>query len=343
VIGQITKGSGFGKLINYLLRPDKDAEILGTSACCETPNGIAREFELICSRNPLVSRTVTHISIAFANEDGVIDRDTKIKVGEKIIEALGHSNGHYLMVAHGRFDHGHRHDHDHDHMHIALTSVDFDGKRIGDAWNFQRLEKALRVIETEQGFRQIPSSWEAKRSAPTRGQKQRFDREVAEGKDAVLPVSDRLQAAVICAAVESQSVGEMAQRLAHQNIESRLNITRTGKLRGISYQMEGVSFQGSQLYDASLPKLQSVHGLTLKSDDLSKLRQGMEFLRSLPLPDVAVVPEPKVVVNFDKQMQVDRATSAENNLEKEAEKVAQKKIKKAAVRKKKSKKQRMQM
>jgi Relaxase/Mobilisation nuclease domain len=343
VIGQITKGSGFGKLMNYLLRPDKNAEILDTSACCETPNGIAREFELVCSRNPQVSKTVTHVSIAFSKEDGEIDRAMKIKVGEKVIAAIGHSNSHYLMVSHGRSDPGHRHDHDHDHMHIVLTSVDLDGKWVDDAWNFRRLEKALREIEQEEGFRQILSSWEAGRSTPISGQRQRYERELSEGKESALPVGDRLQASIDKAVMTSTTVSEMAQRLAHQGIESRLNITRTGKLRGISYQMEGVSFQGSQLYDASLPKLQSVHGLTLKSDDLSKLRQGMEFLRSLPLPDAAVVAEPKIVGNFDKQMQVDRAISAENNLEKEAEKVAQKKIKKAAVRKKKSKKQRMQM
>jgi Relaxase/Mobilisation nuclease domain len=290
MIGQITKGSGFGSLFRYLLKSNKNAEILGGSAFGLTPEELAREFELICSLNALVLKTVTHVSIAFAQEDGEVDRDTKIRVGEKVIDALGYSNSHYLMVAHGRSDPGHRQEHDHDHMHIALTSVDLDGQWIDDAWNFRRLEKALRDIEKGEGFRQVQSSWEAKRSAPTRGQRQRVDRELAAGGEVVLPVSDRLQAAVMAAAGKSRSVGELAQRLAHQDIEARLNVTRTGKLRGISYQMEGVSFQGSQLYDASLPKLQSVHGLQLGSEDVSRIKQGMGFLRSQPLP-AAVMPK----------------------------------------------------
>ncbi len=283
MIGQITKGSNFGRLISYLTKADKDAEILDTSAFTNDPEKIASTFEQTCARNPLVSRTVTHVSLAFASEDGVIDRDTKIRVGEKVIEALGYGNSHYLMVSHGRSDPGHRHGHDHDHIHIALTSVDLDGQWVKDSWNFRVLETALRQIEKEEGFRQVKSSWEAKRSAPTRGQKQRLDRERAEGKDVVLPVSDRLQTAISESAEESVSVSEMAHKLAHRGIEAQLNITRTGKVRGISYQMDGVKFQGNQLYDASWPKLQNVHGLRASSEDISRIKMGYGFLRDQPM------------------------------------------------------------
>jgi rRNA maturation endonuclease Nob1 len=288
MIGQITKGSGIQQVVRYLLRPDKGAEILDTTAFSDKPEDIANTFELNCARNPLVQRTVTHVSLSFAAEDGEIDRETKIRIGEKVIHALGHSNGHYLMVAHGRSDPGHRHEHEHDHMHIAMPSVDFEGKWVDDSWNFKKLESVLREIEREENFRQLQSSWEIKRAAPGRGQKQRFERELAEGKDAALPVSDRLQAAVTMAAQESRSVGEMAQRLAHQNIETRLNITRNGEVRGISYQMEGVKFQGSQLYDVSAPKLESVQGLRRIKNDIESIhniKRGMDYLRSLPLSE----------------------------------------------------------
>jgi Relaxase/Mobilisation nuclease domain len=287
MIGQITKGAGIRQVVKYLLKSDKGAKILDTTAFSNKPEDIATTFELSCARNPLVQRKITHVSLAFAEEDGEIDRETKIRIGLKVIDALGHSNGHYLMVAHGRSDPGHRHKHGHDHMHIAMPSVDFEGKWVDDGWNYKKLESVLREIEREEGFRQLQSSWETKRAAPGRGQKQRFDREVAEGKDVALPVSDRLQATITAAAKKSRSVGELAQRLAHQGIETRLNITRNKKIRGISYQMEGVKFQGSQLYDASAPKLESVHGLRkIKGDieSIHNINRGPEYLRSLPLP-----------------------------------------------------------
>lgn len=55
---------------------------------------------------------------------------------------------------------------------------------------------------------------------------------------------------------------EIAKMLAAKGIESRLKITRTGLIRGISYSLDGIKFQGNQLYDCSLPKLQSVRGLS---------------------------------------------------------------------------------
>jgi hypothetical protein len=57
-------------------------------------------------------------------------------------------------------------------------------------------------------------------------------------------------------------------------------------VQGISYQMEGVSFQGNQLYDASLPKLQSVHSLDfdLLVRDGQKIEMAAERLPQLEAP-----------------------------------------------------------
>jgi Relaxase/Mobilisation nuclease domain len=287
VIGKIIKGKSFSGLFRYLLKEDKGAEIICSGAFGETCDELAMEFELICSLNPRVEIKATHLSLAFAEEDGQVPIETKVRIGQRVIEELGYSNSSYVLIDHGRKDPGHLHEHNHDHCHLVLSNVDRDGKRV-DVWrNYPRLEKILREIEKEEGLRQIPSSWELKgKSAPSYGQRRRFDREVEEGKEAALPVSDRLQAAINAAAEESRSVGELAQRLAHQDIETRLNITRNGEIRGISYQMEGVKFQGSQLYDASAPKLESVHGLRkIKGDieSIHNINRGLDYLRSLPL------------------------------------------------------------
>jgi hypothetical protein len=192
---------------------------------------------------------------------------------------MGYQNSQFLVVAHGRSDPGHDTNHDHDHIHIVANAVDLNGKWVNDFQSFRRLEKILRQIEIDEGLTQIKSSWEVQRRAPTHGQTQRHKRELREvaagqRETAVLPVSDRLQTAIDIAAGESSNVVEFAQKLAKRGISTKLKVTRNGLVRGISYSLDDVHYQGNQLYDASLPKLQTVRGLIFdEKTDLSKFVQ----------------------------------------------------------------------
>lgn len=266
MIANITKGEDFGGIFRYLLKENKDAEIIGGNVGGQTPQELATEFEMFSSLNPKVQKTVTHFSLAFAPEDGEIDRETKIRIADRIITEMGYSYAQHLIVSHGRNDPGHDEEHNHDHLHIVANSVDLGGRWVDDFQNYPRLEKILRQIEQTENLRQVQSSWQAKHHAPSHGQKQRHKRELREVANglrdlATAPVSDRLQSEIDRAAAANQTVGDFAVQLARAGITCKLKITRTGKVQGISYQMEGVSFQGNQLYDASLPKLQSVHSL----------------------------------------------------------------------------------
>jgi hypothetical protein len=283
MIGQITKGSDFGRLCSYLLRSDKNAEILDNTAFSDDPSKIAATFARTCARNPLVMRTVTHISLGFAEEDGELDRQTKTRVCEKVVERLGFGNCHRLVVAHGRSDEGHTKGHNHDHVHIALTSVDLEGKWVRDSHNFYMMQKVLRGIEKEEGLRELQSSWEKGRKTPIHGQRQRFDRENAKGLNPALPVAERLQTHIDNAGGASETAGEFAQKLADHGIETRFKITENGVIQGVSYEMQGVAFQGSKLHDASWPKLQGKRGLKITSDEISKIRQGHKWNRTQSL------------------------------------------------------------
>jgi Relaxase/Mobilisation nuclease domain len=290
MIANITKGEDFGGIFRYLLKENKDAEIIGGNVGGQTPQELETEFEMFSSLNPKVQKTVTHFSLAFAPEDGEIDRETKVRIADRIITEMGYSYAQHLIVSHGRNDPGHDEEHNHDHLHIVANSVDLSGRWVDDFQNYPRLEKILRRIEQAENLRQVESSWCVKHNAPTHGQKQRHKRElreVAEGvRDiATAPVSDRLQLAIDRAAAENQTVGDFAVQLARAGITCKLKITRTGKVQGISYQMEGVSFQGNQLYDASLPKLQSVYSLNFDFvRDGQKIEMAAERLPQLEAP-----------------------------------------------------------
>jgi hypothetical protein len=259
MIANIKKGSDFGGLLRYLLQQDKKAIIIGGNVAGKTPATLEYEFMVFANLNKRVQKTVNHISIEFAPQDGFVCAETKARIGEKIMEQMGYGDAQYLVVAHHRDDPGHDAVHDHDHIHIVANAVDLNGKWVNDFLSFPRLEKVLRSIEKEENLTQIKSSWEVKKTAPSHGQTQRLKRELREvaagtREVATLPVSDRLQTAIDLAASQSETVVEFARKLAQISISTRLKVTRTGKVQGISYEMEGVAYPGNQLYDASLPK-----------------------------------------------------------------------------------------
>ena len=267
MIGNITKGSDVGGLLKYLLHPKKNALIIGGNVGAETPNALETEFLTFSTLNQRVTKVVNHLSVGFARLDGVVDPQLQARIADRIMVEMGYGNSQYLVVAHGRSDPGHDRTHDHDHFHIVANAVNLNGKWVDDFQSFRRFENILRQIEKDENLTQIEPSWAKKQRAPTHGQTQRYKRElrqVAAGQRATadLPVIDRLQIAINTAAKESTSVVEMTKKLAERGVESRLKITRTGLVRGISYGLEGVKFQGNQLYDCSLPKLQSVRGLS---------------------------------------------------------------------------------
>jgi Relaxase/Mobilisation nuclease domain len=295
MIGNITKGADFGGICTYLLHPDKEAQIIGGNVAGTTPGELEAEFMAFASLNQRVKKVVNHISLGFAPEDGVVTREMQERIGEQIMRELGYGNAQYLIVAHGREDPGHDTPHDHDHLHIVANAVDLDGKWVNDFQSFRRLEKVLRGIEREEGLKEIQSSWEVKKRAPSHGQTQRYKREVREvaagnREAATLPVSDRLQTAIDLAATDSQTVVEFARTLAQAGISTKFKVTRTGKVQGISYGMEGVSYQGNQLYDASLPKLQSARGLTFNAGSDLKVIADINLNPHPPAVEIEPLP-----------------------------------------------------
>ena len=214
-------------------------------------------------------------------------------VSEKTSKALDGASHNYVTTPRQEYRE-HDYTHDHDHIHIVSNPIDLNGKWIDDYQSFRRFEKIIRQIEKDEKLTEIKSSWEVKKRAPSHGQTQRFKkelREVAAGvrQVAILPVIERLQMAIDTAAKESSSVIELAKKLAEQGIETRLKITRTGLVQGISYGLDGIKFQGNQLYDCSLPKLQSVRGLNFdpkndpqKLNNISNPNPNPQTIKSEP-------------------------------------------------------------
>lgn len=121
MIGNITKGSNFKGLFEYLLHPNKQAEVIGGNVGIGSPAELEAEFIAFSSRNDRVKKVVTHISLGFAPQDGELESAQLDRIAERITEELGYRNAQYLAIRHGRHDPGHDAPHDHDHFHIVCN------------------------------------------------------------------------------------------------------------------------------------------------------------------------------------------------------------------------------
>jgi Relaxase/Mobilisation nuclease domain len=259
MIASISQGAGFGGLFGYLLADEKEAKIIGGNVACRSVKGLTREFKAISDLNPQVTVVAKHIALAFAPEDGEIANSLKAEIAMRLLDELGYKNSQFLIVEHPRSDH----DHNHDHLHIVVNVVGLDGERVKNGFEWRRTEKILRAMETEHDLTPVACSWEAARSLPTKGQSERYRREVAAAEaDSTLPkpelpVSTKLQDLIDEVIPYSSTMTDYVARLQSQGVEVRPKITRTGLVQGLSYSLDGVAFQGAHLQGCSFPKLQA--------------------------------------------------------------------------------------
>ena len=293
MIASISQGASFGGLFGYLLAEEKQAKIIGGNVACRSATGLTREFKAISDLNPQVTVVAKHIALAFAPEDGELANSLKAEIAMKLIEKLGYGNSQFLIVEHPRSDH----DHNHDHLHIAVNIVGLDRKRVKNGFEWRRTEKILRAIETEHDLTPVACSWEAKRSLPTKGQSERYRREVAAAEAdpslpiPELPVSTKLQDLIDEVIPYSSTMTDYVARLQSKGVEVRPKITRTGLVQGLSYSYYGVAFQGAHLQGCSFPKLQA-RGVSYERErDLPALSAVARGEKLTVESDVEIAPE----------------------------------------------------
>ena len=297
MIASITQGGSFGGLFGYLLAAEKQAKIIGGNVACRSATGLTREFKAISDLNPQVTVVAKHIALAFSPEDGEVANSLKAEIAMKLIEKLGYGNSQFLIVEHPRSDHGHHHD----HLHIALNIVGLDGERVKNGFEWRRTEKILRAMETEHNLTPVVCSWEAARSLPTKGQSERYRREVAAAEVdpslpiPELPVSTKLQNLIDEVIPYSPTMTDLVARLQSKGVEVRPKITRTGLVQGLSYSYYGVAFQGAHLQGCSFPKLQA---------------RGVNYERERDLPALsAVASGEKLTVHSDVEIALEVAAN----------------------------------
>ncbi|WP_414567947.1 relaxase/mobilization nuclease domain-containing protein [Nostoc sp. CCY 9925] len=272
MIGKHIKGKSFRGLLNYLFGKD-GARQIGGNMEGTNPRELAAEFGISRRLNPKVSRAVYHASLSLAHKES-LDDDTWDEIAQKYLQAMGFDMNQYVVVRHT--------DRTHEHIHIAASRIQLDGTTVSDSWDDRRSEAVIRKLEQEYNLQSVQPSWEKDKHSPTTGERRQLARTGEES------VRVRLQRSLDQATHDHPTMPELIEREQQQGINVRVGYTRTGIVKGISYQLDGVAFSGTHLGKAyTFPGLQKHRGVNYspKRDD-KRIQKLMEQAVENPTPAV---------------------------------------------------------
>ncbi|MBX9252463.1 relaxase/mobilization nuclease domain-containing protein [Desmonostoc muscorum CCALA 125] len=272
MIGKHIKGKSFRGLLNYLFGKD-GARQIGGNMEGTNPRELAAEFGISRRLNPKVSRAVYHASLSLAHNES-LDDDTWDEIAQKYLQAMGFDMNQYVVVRHT--------DRTHEHTHIAASRIQLDGTTVSDSWDDRRSEAVIRKLEQEYNLQSVQPSWEKDKHSPTTGERRHIAKTGEES------VRVKLQRSLDQATHDHPTMPELIERGQQKGINIRVVYTRTGIVKGISYQLDGVAFSGTHLGKAyTFPGLQKHRGVNYspKRDD-KRIQKLMEQAVENPTPAV---------------------------------------------------------
>lgn len=267
MIGKITKGKTFGGVLEYVFSKDT-AQYLGGNMIGKSLTELRREFTRISTRNERVQKPVAHISLSPSPAEEVSD-ETMLTLVSEYMDRLGFGECQWVVAKHS--DTKTPDGKPRPHYHIIANRVKLSDNKVVSEWmDWRRTEKILRDLEKEFGMVQVASSWEVERSAPSTGQQRRKRREKLEYEAGLRssppdePVKVQIQRGIDQAALSNLTMPQLMVRLQEEwGITARIGVTRTGKIKGISYSKDGVNLSGTQLGKAyTFPGLQKYRGIS---------------------------------------------------------------------------------
>jgi hypothetical protein len=152
VIGQVYKGAPrFLPLVRALVSPNGSRQVLWTDTRnlpTRSAEAAACLMQATASQSDRVQRPAYWLSISFDPSDGAC-RDTITSVVNAVVSKLGVTEHQVLIVVHGEADNP--------HIHMVVNRVHPVGHRAWNpAWDWKRIEEALREQEVELGLRVVP-------------------------------------------------------------------------------------------------------------------------------------------------------------------------------------------
>ena len=246
MIAKITRGSGFGGVVRYVLNerkglvPEHQPEIIGGNMAGRTSVELVREFSAVRWLRPDVRKPVEHVSVSFGKNDRPLSNDDMSRLVDEYLRRRGLDleRVQYVVVRHR--DKGHQ------HCHLVLNRVRTDLKLVPQPFrDYVRNKEICRSLERDFSLKPVRSDRVQGRVhewAPSRGEERmKRDRGIES-------VKERLRVLIRGAARGEPTMTAFVNRLEADGVQVRANLSRTtGHVSGISFQLEGVAVKGSKL------------------------------------------------------------------------------------------------
>ena len=217
MIANITQGSSFAGVVNYVLSRDEASVIGYCDIRLDDKNTIIHSFETQ-ARLGKITKPVAHISLGFSTQDKAeLTNEYMIKIAGEYLKQMKYTNTQVLIVRHT--------DREHPHIHLVLNRINSDGKTISDKNERLRSTKICKSLTLKHGL-YIASG------------KENVKRDRLREPDAT---KYKIYDALVINVPLSNSWSELQQRLKSENI------VITFKTKGTTSQVEGVRFTTNNL------------------------------------------------------------------------------------------------
>lgn len=233
MIGKISKGQSFAGVLRYLENKVNqgvgtriDSNMYGTSE-----KQLVKEFEIMASQRPNLGKPVFHASLNLAPEENLTDKQF-ISMAQKYMDEMGFSNNQFVVYRHF--------DREHDHIHIVANRVSLNGRTVTDKNDFRRTETILRSFEEDLGLRTVENSLKSKAKQLSKGQVEYFRR------TGIVPAKTQIETIIDDSLKQQTSLPKFVADLRKNGVNVVFHENKQ-KIFGISYELEGTSFKGSDI------------------------------------------------------------------------------------------------
>lgn len=249
-----------------------EGRLIGGNMSGRTVRELMQEFLVTRRLRPDIEKTTWHNSLRLPPSDHLTD-EKWVDVVSDYMSRMDFSSAHpYCVWSHD----------DEGAVHIIASRIGFNGcvylgknENLASTRHIQDLERAhgLRLTKGPE-YIDPDAAPEALRPVPRDRSALRKSEIDLVARTAQEPPKARLQRLIDAAITDAPSVVELAERLESEGVSIRANLSSTGSFNGLSFELAGVSFKGSEL-----GKVYSWKGLQAKGVSYEQARDRASFER----------------------------------------------------------------
>lgn len=237
---RIRRGSGFLGVLSYLLDHD-EPDFVGGTVTVGTALQMTREFVAVSETRPDIKKPVWHNSLRLPAGEH-LPMDKWAEVAHDYMREMGYSESAQWVVIRHNNPEG-------DHIHIVANRVLLDGSIYYGRDDNLRSTRVITELEKKYGLTvtkvpDIDDNGNVIMPDTTKPRKDEIDKSIRTGN---APIRTLLQSIIDEALTDRPTVWDFIDRLHNAGVNVRPNIASTGRVNGLAFEFDGITYSGSKL------------------------------------------------------------------------------------------------